>query len=219
MCQTEVNGVIAARDSEFGTLGLWDPFELMDIPVVVNTGVHVPPFPGSPGEDVSTTGSFDEQLYGGSSELVGVNPMPGYFITATVGNAWEFFGGIPGIQFTSTGPTTAEFTSRLSFTQTVTAFKSAGFVQNPEDYVDFFHPGQLDLRDAAPFCSAHVAINKNSGLVPGSPTTGDAHLDFVNPWAPSPFPSVMGPSGPWLPTAHLFSDVLGLYPGSVACRP
>jgi hypothetical protein len=91
LCQTDVNGVIAAATA----LGpsSWDPFELMDVPVVVNTGVYVPPFLGSPGEDVSTTGSFDEQTYGGSSELLGVNPMPGYFITPTVGNALTLFGG------------------------------------------------------------------------------------------------------------------------------
>jgi hypothetical protein len=91
LCQTDVNGVIAAATA-FGPSS-WDPFELMDISVVVNTGVYVPPFLGSPGEDVSTAGSLDEQIYGGSSELLGVNPMPGYFITSTVGNALTLFGG------------------------------------------------------------------------------------------------------------------------------
>jgi len=121
-----------------------------------------------------------------------------------------------GIVFTTTGPTTASFVSTYSFNQTVQKFKQAGFVQYPQDYVDFFHPGQLDLRDTLPFCSAHVDVYKTSGQ-DGLPTNGNVHLDSINPWAPSPVPSVNGGAGLIQPLGHLSLDVFRLYPGSTAC--
>jgi hypothetical protein len=88
-------------------------------------------------------------------------------------------------------------------------------VENPQDYVDFFHPGQLDLRDTSPFCSAHIDIDKSSGQG-GAPTTGEIHHDSINPWAPSPFPI---DGGLTLVLEHTFFDLLKIYPGSSACAP
>ena len=127
-------------------------------------------------------------------------------ISLTIGGwGWD---RVSGIQFIQTGPTTWTFTSRDPFQLTVQNFKKAGFVENPEDYLDHFHPKQLDLRDKRHFCSAHVDVNESSGQ-DGQPTTGDIHIDTVNPWAPSPFP--------WF-VPHLILDVTQIYPGASACQ-
>jgi hypothetical protein len=96
------------------------------------------------------------------------------------------------IVFTQTGATTWTFVSSYPFAQTVQKFKQAGFVQYPQDYVDLFHLGQLDLRDTLPFCSTHVDVTKGTGEG-GAPTTGSAHLDAINPWAPSPLTAATRP--------------------------
>ena len=74
LCQTDVNGVIAAA-TEFGPSS-WDPFELMDIPVVTQTW--------TPGTQVGTT--VDGVTTWGPIS-------PGSWTTTTVGNAFGFFSG------------------------------------------------------------------------------------------------------------------------------
>ncbi|HET9177338.1 MAG TPA: RHS repeat-associated core domain-containing protein, partial [Terriglobia bacterium] len=181
---------------DYWTVGGYDVFDVMQIPV--RASEWVPPQFAQSGDVLHLT--------------------TGHWETTTLGNATMVL-DIPGINFTADSPTTGTFTSAFSFPQTVIKFKNSGFVQNVQDYADFFHPGQLDLRDKLTFCSAHVAINKSSGQVPRTPTTGDYHFDAINPWAQSPIPSVVDPSGLALPLGHLALDVLGLYPGSAACHP
>jgi RHS repeat-associated protein len=123
------------------------------------------------------------------------------------------------IVFTQTSPTTWTFVSSYPFYETVGRFVQAGFHAAPLDLLNRLHPGQLDLRDNSLVCSAHVAINKNSGGAPGVPTTGDIHLDTVNPYPT--WSGALGPGGFALTAlAHGVLDVFGggLYPGSQACR-
>jgi RHS repeat-associated protein len=174
---------------------LWglDEFGLMDIPVVEAEWVP-------PSQVDMTVNGVD---YPGPV-------VPGYWAWATIGT---------GIVFTQTGPTTATFVSTYPFYQTVGKFVQAGFHAAPFDLLNRFHPGQLDLRDNSLICSPHVAINKNSGGAPGVPTTGDIHLDTVNPY-PS-WSVAFGPGGLALTAlAHGVFDVFGggLYPGSQACK-
>jgi len=125
----------------------------------------------------------------------------------------------PGIVFTSTAPTTASFVSYYSFNETVRKFGQAGFVKFPQDYVDFFHPGALDMRDELPFCSAHLDVNKASGQG-GVAATGTVHLDTFNPWASSVVPSLTG-GALMQPLAHTVGDItpgiLGFNTASGAC--
>ena len=148
---------------------LWglDEFGLMDIPLLEAEWV-------SPSQVDMTINGVD---YPGPV-------VPGYWAWATIGT---------GIVFTQTGPTTATFVSTYPFYQTVGKFVQAGFHAAPFDLLNRFHPGQLDLRDNSLICSPHVAINKNSGGAPGVPTTGDIHLDTVNPY-PS-WSVAFGPGG------------------------
>jgi hypothetical protein len=90
---------------------------------------------------------------------------------------------------------TKSFSFDTSFSNTVGAFKNFGFVEHWQDYLDHYHPGQLDLRDGSVFCSAHADIDKGSGQGAGQPTTGTIHLDTLNPWEPSYLPD---PIGHWL---------------------
>jgi RHS repeat-associated protein len=125
----------------------------------------------------------------------------------------------PGIMFTSTGPTTASFVSAYSFSETAQKLSQAGFVKNPQDYVNFFHLGALDLRDVSPFCSIHLDLDKASGQR-GAVTTGAVHLDTVNPWVSSPVPSLTGGTLTQ-PLGHTLFDiapgVLGFNTASSAC--
>jgi uncharacterized protein RhaS with RHS repeats len=73
LCQTDVNGVIAAA-AAFGPSS-WDPFDLMDIPVVAQTW--------TPGTQVGTT-------VGGITAWGPISP--GSWTTTTVGNAFGLFG-------------------------------------------------------------------------------------------------------------------------------
>ena len=117
-----------------------------------------------------------------------------------------------GITWTQTSPTTWTLGSQLTFNQTVNTLKQAGFVEHPEDYIDFFHPNQLDLRDTSSWCSAHLDVDKASGQN-GQPTTGDVHLDTANPWAQD---AIFGPT---IALVHAALDMTHLYPGSAACGP
>jgi RHS repeat-associated protein len=130
---------------------------------------------------------------------------------------WESLAGLsdPGIVFTQTSPTTWTFVSEYPIGRTVAQFYHAGFTVTPPDLINWNHPGQLDMRDTSLFCSAHVDINKRSGDNSSTPTTGQVHLDTVNPWgSPGAF-AVFG----FLPAlSHLVLDQWGLYPGKDACR-
>ena len=126
---------------------------------------------------------------------------------------------IDEIQFIQTSATTWTFVSSHPFYETLGRFVQAGFHLAPFDLLNRLHPGQLDLRDNSVICSAHVAINKNSGGAPGAPTTGDIHLDTVNPYPE--WSSAFGPGGVGLTAlGHGVFDVFGggLYPGSQACQ-
>jgi hypothetical protein len=131
---------------------------------------------------------------------------------------WETVGlQIPGIEFTQSSPTTSTFVSQYGFWQTVGKFGQAGFRWDP---LDPFHPGQFDLRDSRTFCSAHVDIDKTSGRTPGQPTTGNAHLDTVNPYGGT-YSILLGPGSLVLTfLGHEALDVIGggLYPGAQACK-
>jgi RHS repeat-associated protein len=120
--------------------------------------------------------------------------------------------GLWGIFWTQTSNTTWTFQSPLSFQETVETFKNVGFVENWPDYIDLIHRHQLDLRDLSQTCSAHVDVDKSSGQN-GAPTTGDVHLDAVNPYPGS----TGGPAATLIP--HGILDVLKVYPGSIACAP
>jgi RHS repeat-associated protein len=172
----------------------WNEFTTLKIPVVADE--WVPPY------QVTVT-------IGGVEYPAGPI-VPGQWTWTTIGT---------GIVFTQTGPTTWTFVSKYPIGQTVGKFVQAGFHAAPLDLFNKFHPGQLDLRDNSLICSAHVAINKNSGGAPGVPTTGDIHLDTVNPY-PS-WSVAFGPGGFALTAlAHGVFDVFrgGLYPGSQACQ-
>jgi len=123
------------------------------------------------------------------------------------------------IQFTQISSTKWSFISPLPFQQTVQSFKQTGFAENPEDYLNFNHRHQLDLRDTLPRCSAHVDVDKGSGSAPGSPTTGTVHLDTFNPWYVDPGAASEGSAGAGIGPAvlHLFADQFKFYPGSQAC--
>jgi RHS repeat-associated protein len=124
----------------------------------------------------------------------------------------------PGIVFTLTGPTTATFVSQYTFWDTVGKFAGAGFRWDP---LDPFHHGQLDMRDPQALCSAHIDIDKATGRAPGVPTTGQVHLDTVNPYGSIYSLALFGPGSLALTfLGHEVFDVIGggLYPGSEACR-
>jgi hypothetical protein len=75
-------------NSEFDELGL------QEIPVVVNTGIWVPPSPGTATLLESQFEWSGDQIVGGSTDVtLGVNRLPGYWLSLAVGNAFTFFGG------------------------------------------------------------------------------------------------------------------------------
>jgi hypothetical protein len=197
-CQNGVNGVIEAN-TELGPSS-WDPFDLMNIPIVLSTWV--------PPQQVGITGTLP-----GGNFATAVYYFEGYWTSTQVGTALEL--QIPGITFTPTGPTTATFVSQSPFWPTVGKFVQKGFTPNPFDLLDRFHPHNLDLRDARLICSQHVDIDWTTGGS-GQPTQGSIHVDTVNP---NPF---------WVPPglneltylAHGVFDVFngGLYPGAQACQ-
>ena len=185
------------------------------------------------GGSLRNTSAANEAAWLGSSSIpwyqVGANGQISVLFwnapqiqTDSNGNTSLTIGGwgwvpVPGMQFTQTSPTTWTFTSQYTFQQTVQSFKRTGLVENPQDYLDIWHQGQLDLRDMNPFCSMHLDVDKSSGQN-GQPTTGDAHIDAVNPWAPSPYPSFI-PGGPLLlPAGHAIFDLTHLYNGAKACQ-
>lgn len=74
-------------------------FGLQNIPIVVNTGIFVPAFPGQQGYDISAALSVGNDLTGGNSlTMAGINPEPGYLLTPTVGNAFMLSGPAAGFQ-------------------------------------------------------------------------------------------------------------------------
>jgi hypothetical protein len=75
-------------NNEFDELGL------QEIPVVVNTGIWVPPSPGTATLLESQFEWSGDQIVGGSTDVtLGVNGLPGYWLSLAVGNAFTFFGG------------------------------------------------------------------------------------------------------------------------------
>jgi RHS repeat-associated protein len=107
------------------------------------------------------------------------------------------------------GTNTGTIQSGLSFLQTVQWFENNGLSQHPiEGSHDPWHPGQLNLRDSQSVCSTHVTLQPNSGQTPGQPTTGEFHVDTVNPWA-NPVDSYLTPGAV---IGHGLADVL---PGAV----
>jgi RHS repeat-associated protein len=75
-------------NNEFDELGL------QEIPLVVNTGIWVPPSPGTATLLESQFEWSGDQIVGGSTDVtLGVNGLPGYWLSLAVGNAFTFFGG------------------------------------------------------------------------------------------------------------------------------
>jgi len=140
------------------------------------------------------TGQFSylQDVYGGQNVTAGPN---GFVITFAVSFWGPYKGGcLAGVfcighltynlfQFLDPAET-KNFSFDTSFQNTVAAFKKAGFVEHWQDYLDRFHPRQLDLRDRSTFCSAHADVDKSSGQQAGQATTGQVHLDAINPWEP-----------------------------------
>jgi len=140
------------------------------------------------------TGQFSylQDVYGGQNVTAGPN---GFVITFAVSFWGPYKGGcLAGVfcighltynlfQFLDPAET-KNFSFDTSFQNTVAAFKKAGFVEHWQDYLDRFHPRQLDLRDRSTFCSAHADVDKSSGQQAGQATTGQVHLDTINPWEP-----------------------------------
>jgi hypothetical protein len=118
---------------------------------------------------------------------------------------------VPGFAYEPTSPTTGSISSSLPLSGAIDALKNAGFEAHFWDEFNRNHPGQLDLRDHEKICSAHVALNKNSGQS-GQPTTGDVHLDHVNPLPPRNPIFLIGP-----PVMHYWYDQRRTDPGDVFC--
>jgi hypothetical protein len=113
--------------------------------------------------------SVPVQTVASSSELLGLPQWnPSQLVNLPNGDVHLTNGGwsspsstingnsVSGVLFTQTSSPTWTFTSTNSFQQTVLSLKRAGFVEFPQDYANFYHPGQLDLRDKSAFCSQHL---------------------------------------------------------------
>jgi RHS repeat-associated protein len=73
-------------------------------------------------------------------------------------------------------------TSGLSFDETVAWFENNHITEHAiEGSHDPWHWGKLNLRDNKETCSTHVNLSPKSGQN-GQPTTGEFHVDSVNPW-------------------------------------
>ena len=145
----------------------YDPFRLMDIPVVAygygwipvqGSGLPGPSFSGSVGAGNFSAASFlNVNAYWGPTSL-------GY-----LGDAFIVLQ--PG-----------SISVPATFNQTVQMFKNMGVAPSALDNrVNPFHGTDFNLRDFSPVCSAHVTLNINSGQLPGQPTTGSIHFDAFNP--------------------------------------
>jgi hypothetical protein len=110
------------------------------------------------------------------------------------------------------------FTSPFSYRETINTLKRVGYVEYPQDYVDFLHMGARDLRDQSPLCSAHIAVDypvTHFFDPEATYTTGTWHIDTFNPWAEPAIPG--GTVSQAL--GHLIADTppLQLYPSSQVC--
>jgi RHS repeat-associated protein len=129
------------------------------------------------------------------------------------------------IQVDITGPTTANISSPYSLSDTVSRIeKAVGLAPSNIDNnltragLDTQHgKDAFHLRDFDTTCTLHVTLN----LGPGgqSLTTGNGHLDSLNPSALLIVPGVpqeatQGGMG----LAHLALDYFHLYPGAAACQ-
>jgi hypothetical protein len=107
----------------------------------------------------------------------------------------------------------------LSYNQTLSALKQAGYTAYPLDYVDPFDLHYRDLRDSASVCSVHVEVSERSGQTAGQPTVGRFHVDTYNPWEPVTGSAPIPGAAPVQAILHTFADLLSLYHGDKACGP
>jgi RHS repeat-associated protein len=129
------------------------------------------------------------------------------------------------IQVDMTGPTTVSFTSPYSFSDTAQRIQTAvGLAPSNIDNnltalgIDKGHgKDAFHLRDFNMTCTLHVTVNHGPGGQ--SLTTGQGHLDTLNPNATLVIPTVsQDVTQDAMGLAHLALDYLHLFPGATACQ-